>query len=99
MTGQRRAGITGAFEAAEQAFIVGLPTFVTSTVMDELAIKRSSAQFKAAFNTIWNDRQFFAAGDISNFVAVQRCEKPETFPGLLRRSAPPAAPKIRWPLP
>ncbi|MBX9751156.1 MAG: DUF1254 domain-containing protein [Roseococcus sp.] len=54
---QGRPGIIGSVEAAEQAFIFGLPIVMNYAVMYEFAIDRSSSQFKAPFNTIWNDGQ------------------------------------------
>jgi len=58
-----RPGIVGAFEAAEQALIFGLPIVMNYTVMYEFAIDRNSGQFKAPFNTIWNDAEVFTWRD------------------------------------
>ncbi len=55
VSAQARPGIIGSLEAAEQAFIFGLPLVMNYTVMYEFAIDRSSSQFKAPFNQIWND--------------------------------------------
>ncbi|WP_137178655.1 DUF1254 domain-containing protein [Roseomonas sp. AR75] len=58
-----RPGVIGAFEAAEAAFVFGLPVVMNYTVMYEFAIDRNSGQFKAPFNTIWNDEQVFTWRD------------------------------------
>ena len=58
-----RPGVVGAFEAAEQALIFGLPIVMNYTVMYEFSIDRNSGQFKAPFNTIWNDSQVFTWRD------------------------------------
>ena len=58
-----RVGIVGAFEAAEAAFVFGLPIVMNYAVMYEYAIDRNSGQFKAPFNTLWNDAQVFTWRD------------------------------------
>lgn len=60
-----RPGVVGAFEAAEAAFVFGLPIVMNYTVQYEFAIDRNSGQFKAPFNTIWNDDQVFTWEDTS----------------------------------
>lgn len=58
-----RPGIIGAFEAAEAAFVFGLPVVMNYAVMYAFAIDRNSGQFKAPFNTVWNDEQVFTWRD------------------------------------
>jgi hypothetical protein len=58
-----RPGIVGAFETAEAAFVFGLPIVMNYAVMYEYAIDRNGSQFKAPFNTIWNDAQVFTWRD------------------------------------
>jgi hypothetical protein len=58
-----RPGVFGAAEAAEAAFVFGLPVVMNYAVMYEFAIDRNSGQFKAPFNTIWNDAQVFTWRD------------------------------------
>jgi hypothetical protein len=58
-----RPGIVGAFEAAEAAFIFGLPVVMNYAVMYEFVIDRNGSQFKAPFNQIWNDAQVFTWRD------------------------------------
>lgn len=58
-----RPGIVGAFEAAEAAFVFGLPIVMNYAVMYGFVIDRSGSQFKAPFNQIWNDSQVFTWRD------------------------------------
>ena len=58
-----RPGIVGAFETAQAAFVFGLPIVMNYAVMYEFVIDRNSSQFKAPFNTIWNDAQVFTWRD------------------------------------
>jgi hypothetical protein len=63
VSAQGRAGVVGSFEAAEAAFVYGLPLVMNYTVMYEFAIDRNSGQFKAPFNQVWNDAQVFTWRD------------------------------------
>lgn len=58
-----RPGVVGTFEAAEAAFIFGLPIVTNYAVMYQFAIDRNSGQFKAPFNTMWNDARVFTWRD------------------------------------
>jgi hypothetical protein len=58
-----RPGPVGAVEAAEAAFVFGLPIVMNYTVLYEFAVDRNSGQFKAPFNTMWNDAQVFTWRD------------------------------------
>jgi len=58
-----RPGIIGAAETAEAAFVFGLPIVMNYAVMYEFVIDRNNSQFKAPFNTIWNDAQVFTWRD------------------------------------
>ena len=50
-----RPGIVGAAEIAEAAFIFGLPIVMNYAIMYEFAIDRAGSQFKAPFNSIYNE--------------------------------------------
>ncbi|BDG71447.1 hypothetical protein Rmf_13760 [Roseomonas fluvialis] len=50
-----RPGLIGSFEAAEAAFVFGLPIVMNYAVMYEFAIDRAGSQFKAPFNAIYNE--------------------------------------------
>lgn len=58
-----RPGIVGAFETAEAAFMFGLPIVMNYAVMYEFVIDKKNSQYKAPFNTIWNDAQVFTWRD------------------------------------
>ena len=58
-----RPGIIGGFEAAEQAFIFGLPIVMNYAVMYQFVLDRNSGQYKAPFNQMWNDAQVFTWRD------------------------------------
>ncbi len=63
VSAQGRPGMVGSVEAAEAAFVFGLPLVMNYTVMYEFAIDRNSGQFKAPFNQVWNDAQVFTWRD------------------------------------
>ncbi|PWS34953.1 cell envelope protein [Falsiroseomonas bella] len=58
-----RSGIVASFEAAEAAFVFGLPIVSNYAVMYEYAIDRNSGQFKAPFNQIFNEARVFTWQD------------------------------------
>jgi len=58
-----RPGIIGAAETAEAAFIFGLPIVMNYAVMYDFVIDTKNSQYKAPFNTIWNDAQVFTWRD------------------------------------
>ncbi|WP_230169757.1 DUF1254 domain-containing protein [Roseomonas sp. CECT 9278] len=58
-----RPGPVGSYDAAEAAFVFGLPIVMNYTVLYEFAVDRNSGQFKAPFNTMWNDAQVFTWRD------------------------------------
>src|SRR3954466_14385080 len=81
-----RPGVGGAFEAAEQALIFGLPIVMNYTVMHEFAIDRNSGQFKAPFNTMWNDEQVFTWRDTA--VPTPNSDTPYSMSWLDLRAEP-----------
>jgi hypothetical protein len=50
-----RPGVAGTFETAEAAFVFGLPIVMNDAVLYEFVIDKKNTQYKAPFNTIWND--------------------------------------------
>jgi hypothetical protein len=82
----QRPGIIGSFEAAEAAFIFGLPIVMNYTVMYEFAIDRNSGQFKAPFNTLWNDAQVFTWRDTA--VPTPNSDTPYSMSWLDLRAEP-----------
>jgi hypothetical protein len=58
-----RPGLVGAAETAEAAFAFGLPIVMNYAVMYEFCVDRSSSQFKAPFNQIYNEARVFTWQD------------------------------------
>ncbi len=56
-------GITETKAIAEEAFIYGLPIVMNYAVMQEFAVDKNSGQFKAPFNTMYNDAAVFTYKD------------------------------------
>ena len=81
-----RPGPIGAFEAAEAAFVFGLPIVMNYTVQYEFAIDRNSGQFKAPFNTVWNDAQVFTWRDTA--VPTPNSDTPYSMSWLDLRAEP-----------
>ena len=81
-----RPGILGAFETAEAALIFGLPIVMNYTVMHAFAIDRNSGQFKAPFNTLWNDEQVFTWRDTA--VPTPNSDTPYSMSWLDLRAEP-----------
>ncbi len=81
-----RPGVVGTFEAAEAAFVFGLPLVMNYTVMYEFAIDRNSGQFKAPFNQVWNDAQVFTWRDTA--VPTPNSDTPYSMSWLDLRAEP-----------
>jgi hypothetical protein len=62
-TDASRPGDFAARDIAEEAFIFGLPIVMNYSVMYQIAIDRSSSQFKAPFNEIANAHEVFTYKD------------------------------------
>ena len=100
----KKAGITapGILETkaiAEEAFIYGLPIVMNYAVMQEFAVDKNSGQFKAPFNTIWNDAAVFTYKDTA--VVTPNSDTPYSMIWLDLRAEPmvisvPAVPKERY---
>jgi hypothetical protein len=58
-----RPGPVGAFEAAEAAFTFGLPIVMNYAVMHEFCLEPGNPQYKAPFNTIYNEARVFTWQD------------------------------------
>jgi hypothetical protein len=61
--GASRPGFIAAKDVAEAGLIFGLPIVMNYGVMYEYCVDRSSGQYKAPFNTIWNDANVFTYKD------------------------------------
>jgi hypothetical protein len=82
----QRPGVIAAVEAAEAAFVFGLPIVMNYTVMYEFAIDRNSGQYKAPFNTMWNDAQVFTWRDTA--VPTPNSDTPYSMSWLDMRAEP-----------
>jgi hypothetical protein len=56
-------GIEEVKAIAEEGFIYGLPIVMNYAVMNEYSVDRNSGQFKAPFNSIFNDAKVFTYKD------------------------------------
>ena len=81
-----RPGIIGAFESAEAALIFGLPIVMNYTVMYEFSIDRNNSQYKAPFNTMWNDAQVFTWRDTA--IPTPNSDTPYSMSWLDLRAEP-----------
>jgi len=59
----RRPGFFAAKDIAEAGFIYGLPIVMNYGVMYEFVLDKASGQYKAPFNTMYNDTQVFTWRD------------------------------------
>jgi hypothetical protein len=81
-----RPGVVGAAEIAEAAFIFGLPIVMNYAVMYEFAIDRGNPQFKAPFNTIFNEARVFTWRDTA--VVTPNSDTPYSLAWLDLRAEP-----------
>ena len=56
-------GLVGTVEAAEAAFHFGLPIVMNYAVMHEFCLEPGNPQYKAPFNTIYNEARVFTWQD------------------------------------
>jgi hypothetical protein len=56
-------GLVGRVEAAEAAFLFGLPIVMNYAVMHEFCLEPGNPQYKAPFNTIYNEARVFTWQD------------------------------------
>ncbi|MDO9321945.1 MAG: DUF1254 domain-containing protein [Pseudomonas sp.] len=84
---------------AEEAFIYGLPIVMNYAVMNEFAVDKNSSQFKASFNTIYNDTHVATYKDTA--VVTPNSDTPYSILWLDLRTEPmvisvPAVEKQRY---
>jgi hypothetical protein len=84
---------------AEAGFIYGLPIVMNYAVMQEFAVDKNSGQFKAPFNTMYNDAAVFTYKDTA--VVTPNSDTPYSMVWLDLRAEPmvisvPAVPKERY---
>jgi hypothetical protein len=86
-------------DIAEEGFIYGLPIVMNYAVMQEFAVDKSSGQYKAPFNTMFNDARVFTYKDTA--VVTPNSDTPYSMVWLDLRAEPmvisvPAVPKERY---
>ena len=84
---------------AEEAFIFGLPIVMNYAVMNEFVLDKNSGQYKAPFNTIYNDARVFTYKDTA--VVTPNSDTPYSMLWLDLRAEPmvisvPAVAKERY---
>jgi hypothetical protein len=84
---------------AEEGFIYGLPLVMNYAVMNEYAVDRNSGQFKAPFNTIFNEARVFTYKDTA--IVTPNSDTPYSMVWLDLRAEPmvlsvPAVDKERY---
>jgi hypothetical protein len=98
-TGIAAPDIAATKAIAEEAFIYGLPIVMNYAVMNEFSIDKNSGQYKAPFNTIYNDASVFTYKDTA--VVTPNSDTPYSMLWLDLRAEPmvisvPAVPKDRY---
>jgi hypothetical protein len=81
-----RPGFLKAKDIAEAGFIYGLPIVMNYGVQYAFAIDKTSGQYKAPFNTIWNDSQVFTWKDTA--VVTPNSDTPYSMLWLDLRAEP-----------
>ncbi|MGH7851515.1 MAG: DUF1254 domain-containing protein, partial [Thermodesulfobacteriota bacterium] len=73
-------------QIAEQAYIYGFPMIMNYGTMYEYSIDRSSSQFKAPFNQIYNTARVYTPEDTA--VITPNSDTPYSFAGMDLRAEP-----------
>lgn len=92
-------GIEETKAIAEEAFIYGLPLVMNYAVMNEYAVDKNSGQYKAPFNTIFNEARVFTYKDTA--IVTPNSDTPYSMLWLDLRAEPivlsvPAVEKDRY---
>ena len=92
-------GIAETKDIAEEGFIYGLPIVMNYAIMNEFAVDKNSGQYKAPFNTIYNDEHVFTYKDTA--VVTPNSDTPYSMIWLDLRAEPvvisvPAVEKERY---
>ena len=92
-------GIDETRKIAEDGFIYGLPIVMNYAVMNEFVLDKNSGQYKAPFNTVFNETRVFTYKDTA--VVTPNADTPYSMLWLDLRSEPmvisvPAVPKERY---
>ena len=84
---------------AEDGFVYGLPIVMNYAVMNEFVLDKNSGQYKAPFNTVFNETRVFTYKDTA--VVTPNADTPYSMVWLDLRAEPlvisvPAVPKERY---
>ena len=79
-------GMIAIKDIAEEAYIYGFPMLMNYGVMHAYFIDRNSGQFKAPFNTIYNEARVFTPKDTA--IVTPNSDTPYSFVGLDLRAEP-----------
>jgi hypothetical protein len=92
-------GIVETKKIAEDGFVYGLPIVMNYAVMNEFVLDKNSGQYKAPFNTVFNETRVFTYKDTA--VVTPNADTPYSMIWLDLRAEPivisvPAVPKERY---
>ncbi len=92
-------GIVEIKKIAEDGFLYGLPIVMNYAVMNEFCVDKNSGQYKAPFNTVFNETRVFTYKDTA--VVTPNADTPYSMIWLDLRTEPmvisvPAVPKERY---
>ena len=92
-------GIVETRKIAEDGFLYGLPIVMNYAVMNEFCVDKNSGQYKAPFNTVFNETRVFTYKDTA--VVTPNADTPYSMMWLDLRTEPmvisvPAVPKERY---
>ena len=94
-----KPGVLAIKDTVREAYIYGFPMLMNYAVMREYFIDRTSGQYKAPFNTIYNEARVFTPRDTA--IVTPNSDTPYSFVGLDLRAEPivlcvPAVEKSRY---
>ena len=81
-----KPGIVAIKDTVKEAYIYGFPMLMNYGVMHEYFIDKNSGQFKAPFNTIYNEARVFTPKDTA--IVTPNSDTPYSFVGLDLRAEP-----------
>src|SRR5262245_9986075 len=81
-----KPGVIAIKDIAQEAYIYGFPMLMNYGVMHAYFIDRNSGQFKAPFNTIYNEARVFTPKDTA--IVTPNSDTPYSFVGLDLRAEP-----------
>lgn len=82
----KRPGFFAAKDIAEEGFIYGLPIVMAYGIMYEYAVDKGSGQYKAPFNTLFNEARVFTYEDTA--VITPNSDTPYSFVWMDLRAEP-----------